>query len=1517
MSSTNPGSVGPIGPVAPPPRSAPLDLAVELCASDQPLALLPVRLETRFFAQAGGASELRIRVYPDKIHLDSHETALLPAERQWAQHYWLLVWRSGGSLEADRDAWRQLADRYGAPRAAWLVRAQRPANLAQRPTSPVGPDEALPVSPDFPQVEVVDDGRDASWRRAPLARLMPDRWIAVATSGGQVVSAVAGGAIVRPLPVGPSPQAAIEALPDDEPAVDDGMRWMIDFEAAEAAGMGLRMSLPAPVVSAGIDRLVVLGVAASLSPADAAAQLDELLDAHRHTDGLEFLRLGTPTNNTAERRSGYESDPGHERSRKAIAIADTTAADGDSNASVLAHALGIAPERVTAGLAGTLGGAHAHARDQRSMNTALWSPTWGYYLANMIGFDGTGLSLAAIAWVRSRFITHVRAGGHYAALRCGHQPYGVLPVTSFDLWQHDGAPPPPPSIGTAPPALPPHTLLRNLLLTLRDRLWRARAAAVPRVGRTGDPDTDLAEVMRSDAASNRYAVRPLLGRHYVEHLRTFVGEDLAASGFSATQESLAVGQLQRLGLPWRPRVTRAVYGDLAWRMSGALVQASEVSPWHALEPDYIAALLAAPGIDDIRRVDATGGPAASLLHALLRHAMLLEYAGAAAALLGAARGVDPTLLLKDFELVDLVEGPGQTSTWRRQLDERIDGVTGGHTLAEHLATLGDFGAPATAALGAFRASLAHLRTLDSETLLHLMQGTLDLASHRLDAWIASFASERLTTMREAQALGLRVGGYGWVENLRPSVRPAQAVTPPPGEAAPLVAPADDTGFIHAPSMAHAATAALLRNAHLGHDGVAQPEGPFAIDLSSSRLRDARWLLDGVRQGQPLGALLGYRFERRLHELGLDRFVAPFRELAPLAARKLVASAEPLESIAANNVVDGLVLWQKWSDQGPALLAGRPLPQPSEPGFAALRTELDALGEAIDATSDALTAEAAYQMVRGNVSRTASTLAAVASGDAPVPELEVARTPRTGVALTHRVLLAFSGTPGATPGWAAASKSPRAAAEPMLNAWAARLLGDPRKVVCTIEQLDEAGTTVVATHGVKLSELQLTPMDLVYGVDPEMRSGQLGEVQLRLLHHLRSARGLDASVRLRIVGTRASSAPGAQARTLSLDDVLGQAVLARRLLPAARPLEANDLELPELSVDPGIDLAELQARCAKAEAALAAAHKALAALLRKTEAAVDAPAWRAAIARLLGFGVAGAVPVVAVGDGADTRTALRTQATALAKETQARLDQGTALRGAPQAATVDNRRDALLLRLRAVFGAGFVALPRFACGNAPPLTAALAASTAVQGGDPLAVHTWFDRVERVRDAVARFGAVLRAADVLAAGERLRLAVAQLPMAAGERWVGLPSAPGHDVAVGRVSLVIHTGGAAPPGQPMAALDASTPLCGLLVDEWVEVVPSRSETTALAFQFNPPDACAPQAVLLAVPPVPGQPWTVSTLYRTLIETMDLAQLRGVDAESLGELGHYLPALGFAINADDDAVSTDFGPMTSRFPS
>jgi hypothetical protein len=114
-----------------------------------------------------------------------------------------------------------------------------------------------------------------------------------------------------------------------------------------------------------------------------------------------------------------------------------------------------------------------------------------------------------------------------------------------------------------------------------------------------------------------------------------------------------------------------------------------------------------------------------------------------------------------------------------------------------------------------------------------------------------------------------------------------------------------------------------------------------------------------------------------------------------------------------------------------------------------------------------------------------------------------------------------------------------------------------------------------------------------------------------------------------------------------------------------------------------------------------------------------------------------------------------------------------------------------------------------------------------------------------------------------------------------------------------------------QSAAPLDVRLPLAGLLIDEWVEVVPSATETTGLSFQYDQPNAAPPQMMLIAVPPEIGLPWTIWSLQQVLLETLDLARVRAVDPDALDEVGHYLPALYFASNTANHTVSTDFSTI------
>src|SRR5215831_45490 len=98
-------------PAIPEIPTSPALQAVLSPALATPIALFPVRLETRFFAQPDGSSELRVRVYPDKVHIDSHEPELTADELAWGHQFWDQTWKASSDGERARAAWRQLADR--------------------------------------------------------------------------------------------------------------------------------------------------------------------------------------------------------------------------------------------------------------------------------------------------------------------------------------------------------------------------------------------------------------------------------------------------------------------------------------------------------------------------------------------------------------------------------------------------------------------------------------------------------------------------------------------------------------------------------------------------------------------------------------------------------------------------------------------------------------------------------------------------------------------------------------------------------------------------------------------------------------------------------------------------------------------------------------------------------------------------------------------------------------------------------------------------------------------------------------------------------------------------------------------------------------------------------------------------------------------------------------------------------------------------------------------------------------
>lgn len=191
-----------------------------------PLALLPVRLETRYawadpaapddparwsFAApprpAAAQPVLLIRVYPDTICEDTHEPGLTVEEELWQREYHTRILAARDRAHFV-DAWAQLVARAGIRRGAYLAHTSTAKPAGRRPER---------------------------WSRATRAAALPERWEAEAlladgtrVTGGSTV-------VVDPLETGPDPAGwADPAGLAQGPAAPGGpgIRWMTDFRAA-------------------------------------------------------------------------------------------------------------------------------------------------------------------------------------------------------------------------------------------------------------------------------------------------------------------------------------------------------------------------------------------------------------------------------------------------------------------------------------------------------------------------------------------------------------------------------------------------------------------------------------------------------------------------------------------------------------------------------------------------------------------------------------------------------------------------------------------------------------------------------------------------------------------------------------------------------------------------------------------------------------------------------------------------------------------------------------------------------------------------------------------------------------------------------------------------------------------------------------------------------------------------------------------------------------------------------------
>ena len=432
-----------------------------------PALLLPVRIETAFHSPATGKFQLKVRLYPDQISIETHEPELTEHEVLRATAY---AARAAGIEEQKQDAWRALCKGVGVRRAAWIRRLhERGGPLAV--------------------------GRVATWTRAAMTRVMPDRFHVFLYDGAVQICAVEGKPIADELAVLWDPM--VRAAPDERDLFDPASRWIASYDLAEKAGMAITIDLPAaqPTSSEGY-ALFAVGLKESTGYAESAALLQQLLDNHHYSRGLSFVPAGTPTNNTGTQPSGYSATEDPDVTGEVETGAGDAVRDAQSDGARLARALGIGVECF-------LHVAEAQRLDEpavRAMHAALWPALGGYFFKSLLA---GALDAPQLAILREHFVSWVRARGPLPTLRIGNLPYGILPVTNLAQWKHSafdlasGA-----GAGDA-------AFFTDLPRVLERLLAKIETAPVPRLGGSNDPDEELLKILAMQPGSRTVRVRPV------------------------------------------------------------------------------------------------------------------------------------------------------------------------------------------------------------------------------------------------------------------------------------------------------------------------------------------------------------------------------------------------------------------------------------------------------------------------------------------------------------------------------------------------------------------------------------------------------------------------------------------------------------------------------------------------------------------------------------------------------------------------------------------------------------------------------------------------------------------------------------------------------------------------------------------------------------------------------------------------------------------------------------------------
>ncbi len=882
--------------------------------------------------------------------------------------------------------------------------------------------------------------------------------------------------------------------------------------------------------------------------------------------------------------------------------------------------------------------------------------------------------------------------------------------------------------------------------------------------------------------------------------------------------------------------------------------------------------------------------------------------------------------------------------------------------------------------------LEELGKLPTAYLERLFTEHLDTCHYRLDAWLTGLVNQRLVELRESEQTGIFYGAYGYLENIKPAeirgLSVAELVESELNELGStprgilpifdfgnsqlssaqinpilneswiylgdtgftqlldfnnlhgkvLANPREDSknqGFIPTPSLGHAITAAVLRSGYLARRTTGAPEENLAINLNSSRVRIAMSLLQGLKNRQELGALLGYRFERAMHENDFQQHLLEFRLAFPFKSRDIDdPDNSAQEQIVARNVVNGLALIKvaDWEQQirdeiEPLARANAIIAEVGN----FVNGQIAELKAAVDATKDLLTAESIYQMVLSQPERANAVLRTLNSGGGIQDLPEIVKVPGSGITVTHKVCIKFPLV--GNPSFGGGSSTMRSSLSPHLNIWIGQKLPAFNWIKIRVRWqtgVDETGAPTYQYENFKLTELSIQPIDLVYMLHQQPHHENESEFRYRVNEYCREEYDLNEDQIVEILEADRTDFTSSFIDLFTLEPLvlsLAEIILNSRPLRPSDFLPAHDPDIGEASSRVWAQLLRnrvdiLLDKMADENQDLGLRLSSLKNTMPWDEENLEnnadtiksrANRVRSSLLYYVSLGWTHALPSLERNYDATSLLTLTQLAENILEESVEK--RGKARERFDNIETEAGNQEemgAILLEIiESIMGKSFRAYPQYRIPKQADFETARTNATLLDHAGDFPREEWLQSLVPIRPRIKTFHEIHTMSELLARGEpKSTTRPVQLPLdpTGGDRWVGMEYGD-YEPHQDTLSLFMEF--------PERYRSTGNQQCGLLVDEWTEIIPEKDTNAGIAMHYDQPNNEAPNAILLAVSPTLSGQWEWEDLVDTITETVELAKKRAVDPDAIKEspLGQLLPAILAAINAKGNTATLDFG--------